>query len=164
MFRTVAMRDTPQIAAIYNHYVLSSVANFEVDTLSNEEMAQRIRDILREGPYFVYTDNEDNVLGYCYAHLWKRRQAYFKTYETTIYLHPEHIHKGIGTMLLRNLIEACRQLDIHVLIACITAENFESIHLHEKFGFEKVSFFTEVGYKFGRFLNVVDYELIINKD
>lgn len=69
--------------------------------------------------------------------------------------------RGIGRQLMERLIEECRAGGYHALIACITEGNEASYSLHEKLGFRKVSHFEKVGLKFGRWLDVVDYELII---
>ena len=74
---------------------------------------------------------------------------------------PSHTGKGIGKELMLHLIEECRRYGLHALIACITEGNEASYALHEKLGFEKVSYFREVGRKFGKWLGIVDYELIL---
>lgn len=95
---------------------------------------ERITQISANFPYFVYEiDNE--VVGYCYAHLWKERAAYRYTLETTVYLSTKHIGKGIGRLLMQRLIEKCRESGYHALIACITKGNETSYALHAKLGF-----------------------------
>ena len=126
MIRNVSLRDAKAIVDIYNEYVVNSVATFETEPLRVEEMEGRIAGISASYPYLVYVD-QDEVVGYCYAHTWKEKAAYKYTLETTVYLSPRYKGKGIG-----------RQL-----------------------GFRKVSHFEKVGLKFGRWLDVVDYELII---
>ena len=146
-------------AAINNHYVMHSDASFDTEPTDGETMRQRIAAIAAACPYFV-CEEEGEVVGYCFAHPWKARPAYGLTLETTVYLAPGHTGKGIGRALMLQLIEACRR-GIHVLIACITGGNRPSIALHEALGFQAVSHFREVGRKFGRWLDVVDYELIL---
>jgi len=102
------------------------------------------------------------VAGYCYAHGWKTKAAYRYTLETTVYLSPDYFGRGIGKRLMRELIEACRRNGYRALIACITAGNEASIALHTGLGFKQVSHFEQVGRKFGRWLDVVDYELLLN--
>ncbi|MCD7713562.1 MAG: N-acetyltransferase family protein [Prevotella sp.] len=164
MIRDVAPQDIPQITAIYNYYVLHTVVSFETAAVSEEEMARRMLVARQRGCASVCVDEEDNVTGYCCVHPWKERAAYCRVCETTIYVHPDRLRQGIGRLLLAHLIDCCRQTDIHALIACITANNLPSIHLHEQFGFVRASLFREVGVKKGMLLDVVDYELIINSD
>lgn len=156
--REVTMADAAAITAIYNKYITESVVTFETAALSEEEMRKRISELSARGPYYVY-EEAGRVEGYCYAHLWKEREAYLHTYETTIYLAQGMQRKGIGTQLLTCLIAECRKRGVHALIACLTEGNAASAALHQKLGFRQVSQFSEVGYKQGRWLGVTDYEL-----
>ncbi len=160
MIRNVYPSDAQSITQIYNEYILHSTISFETKALTCEEMKQRITDIAPTYPYYVYEENGE-IAGYCYAHPWKERAAYQNTLETTIYISPAHARKGIGRLLMRTLIAECRNRGFHALIACITADNEPSRLLHAKLGFKQVSLFKEVGMKFGKWLDVVDYELIL---
>lgn len=160
--RPAEARDVAAVTAIYNHYVLHDTATFETEAVSVDEMHRRIADISSHHPYFVCEVEEldgRKVVGYCYAHEWKPRAAYRHTLETTVYLAPAYCGRGIGRLLMEKLIDACRQSDCHALIACITGGNTASEVLHRKFGFKQVSHFEQVGRKFDRWLDVVDYEL-----
>ena len=160
MIRNVSLRDAKAIVDIYNEYVVNSVATFETEPLRVEEMEGRIAGISASYPYLVYVD-QDEVVGYCYAHTWKERSAYRYTLETTVYFSPGHTGKGIGMLLMKKLIGACRESGYRVLIACITEGNEASNILHEKLGFKQVSHFKKVGLKFDRWLDVADYELLL---
>lgn len=162
MIRTVTPTDAEAIVAIYNEYIIGSTATFETVPLGVEAMRERIASLMAQGSYLVY-ESEGEVVAYCYAHPWKERAAFCHTWETTVYVHPSFQGKGIGRMLMDELIAHCRQAGCHALIACITAENEGSRRMHERLGFHQVSLFKEVGYKFGRWLDVADYELIIPK-
>lgn len=158
MIRQIEEKDVEVITDIYNNYIVDTVVTFEVDPITKTEMSRRVADISSCYPYFVYEENGE-VAGYCYAHPWKVREAYKNTLETTVYVSPKYIRKGIGNLLMRKLIDVCKGDGYKVLIACITEENKPSIFLHEALGFKKVSHFEKVGMKFGRELDVVDYEL-----
>ena len=160
MIRLAKISDAPAIARIYNYYVKETTVTFEYAPLTNNEMADRINSISASYPYFVYEEN-DCILGYCYAHPWKERAAYAQTYEISIYLAKEATGQGIGSKLLKRLVDECRKINCHALIACITAENAGSIRFHLRHGFKQVSSFKEVGFKFNRYLDVNDYELLI---
>ena len=161
MIRQVKAEDAAQIASIYNHYINETTVTFENEALSYREMKDRINAISTSCPYFVYEEN-GAILGYCYAHPWKERAAYAKTYEISIYLDKNATGKNIGTKLIQKLIEECKKINCHALIACITAENEGSIRFHLRHGFKQVSSFKEVGYKFNRYLDVNDYELLFH--
>lgn len=160
MIRRVELQDAKAITTIYNEYVEHSVATFETEPLREEDMRNRIAGIAAHFPYFVY-EEEGKVTGYCYAHLWKERAAYRHTLETTVYLASGHEGKGIGKALMERLIEECRRDGYHALIACVTEGNAVSDALHLRLGFKQVSHFEKVGLKFGRWLDVVDYELLL---
>lgn len=161
IIRPAKISDAPNIAEIYNHYIENDTSTFETSVLSVRQTADRIAAVAARHPYFVY-ENGGLVWGFCYAHPWKERAAYAATWEDSVYVHPHRRGEGIGGALLARLLEACRtQEECRVLIACITADNIPSIHLHKKFGFEKASHFREVGIKFGRTLDIEDYELIL---
>ena len=153
-------RDAREITEIYRWYVENTTATFELVPLSEEEMLLRIEDIASGFPYYVWEEG-GNILGYCYAHRWKSFPAYDITLETTIYLRPEAKGRGIGHLLMKRLIDECRVAGYISLIACITAENTESCRFHESLGFLPVSRFRNVGKKFGRLLDVADYQKVI---
>ena len=89
MIRAVTLQDTSAITAIYNEYIAHSTSTFDIEPVSEEEIQKRISEISARYPYFVYeTDGE--IVGYCYAHPWKEREAYNRTLETTVYLSPAH--------------------------------------------------------------------------
>jgi len=156
--RPVKTQDAEAIADIYNEYIRHSTATFETTPLTAAEMCQRITQVASVYPYFVY-EEEGRVEGYCYAHLWRPRAAYCHTLETSIYLAPAQVGRGIGTRLMRTLIKACEEAGYHALIACITRENQSSCAFHRRLGFQRVSRFEEVGRKFNRWLDIEDYEL-----
>ena len=158
--RKVERMDAAAITAIYNHYVLHSVATFDTDPVSESAMWEKVSQIAAKYPCWV-EEEAGEVIGYCYAHPWKEKAAYQTTLETTIYLSPEYTGKSIGRRMMEHLIADCRERGFHALVACITADNVGSCHLHEQLGFRKASHFEQVGQKFHRWLDVVDYELML---
>ena len=160
MIRKVRLQDTKEITDIYNEYVLHSVATFETEPLHEKEMQRRISQISSVYPYLIY-ELDNKIAGYCYAHAWKERDAYKYTLETTVYLAPRYTGRGIGKQLMQRLIEECRKRGYRALVACITEGNEASNSLHRKLGFRQVSHFEKVGLKFNRWLDVLDYELLL---
>ena len=160
MIRKVKPDDAHDIAAIYNYYIENSTITFETSPVSTEEMANRIADISEKYPYYVYEES-GKVVGYCYASSWKKKAAYSKTVESTIYITKDFQGKGFGNTLMNKLINELREKSFHAIIACITIPNPTSVKLHEELGFRQVSDFMEVGYKFGRWLDVGDWELLL---
>ena len=160
MIRYVTQRDVKRITEIYNDYIINTTISFEVKPLTEDEMRNRIESVLAHGPFLVW-EEDGEIAGYCYAHPWKERAAYHNTLETTVYLAPQYFRRGIGSQLMRELINQCRVNNIKVLIACITANNEASIKMHEALGFKQVSYFSQVGEKFGQSLDVIDMQLIL---
>lgn len=160
MIRPVQLIDAAPIAGIYNHYIAQTTVTFETAPVTVREMENRILAICKEYPYFVI-ETKGEITGYCYAHRWKEKEAYRHTAETTVYIKPDRVKEGNGERLMLHLIEACRNRKLHKLIACITYPNIPSMQLHEKLGFRQVSHFHEVGCKFGKWLDVCDYELTL---
>ncbi len=160
MIRQVTLEDAASIAAIYNPFVTDTCVTFETEPVSVEEMRNRIQQLSKSYPYLVY-EEEGEVLGYCYLHPWKPRAAYRCTWEVTIYLSPRAQGKGVGRQMLNRLFAVARERGVHALIACITQGNEHSISFHQQMGFKQVSHFEKVGYKFGRMLDVFDFELLL---
>lgn len=161
MIRTATSDDSKAIRDIYNHYVLHSLATFETEPVSAEEMEQRVARVVTEFqlPWFVFVSN-DKVVGYAYATQWKQRAAYEKTVETTIYLHPEEFGKGVGRQLYSALLEDLKSSGYHAILGGIALPNKASIVLHERLGFVKVGQLKEVGYKFDRWVDVGYWQLV----
>lgn len=160
MIRKVTPEDVPFITALYNEYVLHTTVSFETEALTLEQMARRVEQISARFPYYIY-EEDGEPLGYACIHPWKERAAYCKTLETTVYLVPGARRHGIGRQLVGRLIDDARAMGYHALIACITAENADSVAFHRRMGFKQVSLFEKVGVKFGRILDVVDYEYVL---
>ncbi len=152
--------DAGAISEIYNHYITETAITFENDPIDAGLMRERIERIAARFPYLVY-EQGGKVLGYCYAATWRNRTAYDRTVETTIYLHKNWQNKGIGHRLYQDLVGRLRDAGFHAAVASITLPNTQSVALHEKFGFRKVAHFTEVGYKFDKWLDVGFWELIL---
>ncbi|MEX0964946.1 MAG: N-acetyltransferase family protein [Pseudohongiellaceae bacterium] len=150
--------DAAAIAAIYNWYIENSSCTFEEQLLSGAEMGLRIAAADADMPWFVL--EIDGVLrGYAYATIWKARVAYNKSREVTVYLHKDVTGSGHGRRLYQRLIDELKNKPIHSLIAGIALPNAGSVALHERLGFEKVGQFTEVGYKFGKYVDVGYWQL-----
>lgn len=157
--RDVKSLDSDEIAAIYNPYILNTVITFEEIPVTPEGIRSRIDGVKALAlPYLVMEQNR-RVIGYAYANQWRSRAAYRHTVETSIYLDQAFAGKGLGTILYKELLERLRRIDIHVVLGGITLPNPVSVGLHEKLGFKKVARFPEVGFKFGRWLDVGFWEL-----
>jgi L-amino acid N-acyltransferase YncA len=158
MIRDCTDADVPRVTAIYNHYIRETVVTFEEQPIEAPEMARRVAEVRKRFPWLVI-EHEGAVAGYAYASLWKARSAYRFSVESTIYLAPEACGRGLGAPLYRTLLEALPRCDVHRVLGCIALPNDASVALHEKLGFKKIGVFDEVGWKFGRWVDVGYWEL-----
>jgi L-amino acid N-acyltransferase YncA len=158
MIRKAAIKDAKAICQIYNYYVENTIVTFEEVPVAVEEMEQRIRDVSQEFPWIVF-EEDGRIEGYAYAGKWKDRYSYRFTLEATVYLRSDTTERGIGSRLYEHLLNEIRQTDCHAVMGVISLPNDKSCRLHEKFGFEKVAHYSEVGFKFGKWIDVVAWEL-----
>jgi phosphinothricin acetyltransferase len=153
--------DAAAMARIYNHYVSHSVVTFEETPVSAAEMAVRLAEIdSLELPWLV-AEAPGGVQGYAYAGRWKNRCAYRHSVEVTVYVEPAALGRGLGTQLYAALFAVLRQSEVHFAIGGIALPNDASVALHEKFGMRKVAHFSEVGCKFGRWIDVGYWQLLL---
>jgi L-amino acid N-acyltransferase YncA len=154
--------DAERICSIYNHYIATTTISFEEEPVTSNDISQRIADVTAANlPYLVLVEN-DQLIGYAYATKWRVRAAYRHSVESSVYLDPDHAGKGAGTMLYEALLAELRQRGLHLVIAGIAQPNEASVRLHERLGFIKVAHFSEVGMKFGCWIDVGYWQLKLN--
>ncbi len=159
--RDAASDDAASIAAIYNEHVRGTIVTFELEEVDAAEMARRIDEVQSRGlPWLVACDGEV-VVGYAYAGPWKARAAYARTVETSIYLAGAAWGRGLGKRLYAALVERLRAAGMHALIGGVSLPNPASVRLHEALGFEYVGSFREVGWKFGRWIDVGYWQRVL---
>jgi phosphinothricin acetyltransferase len=160
--RSVTHTDTPVLTEIYNHYVATSIVTFEEQPVTTEEFAARVDAILQEGLPWVVAEVDSSVVGYAYASPWKRRSAYRHSVESTVYVAPTFTGQGLGLALYEALIERLRAHGkIRAVIGGVALPNDASVRLHEKLGMKKVAHFQEVGFKFGKWIDVAYWQRLL---
>jgi phosphinothricin acetyltransferase len=154
--RPATPADIPGITRIYAQAVGEGTASFELDPPDEAEMMRRMRALLDGGfPYIVAADGAA-IAGYAYAGPYRLRPAYRFTVEDSIYLAPQAQRRGIGRLLLAELITLCEQRGYRQMLAVIgDSANAGSIALHRAAGFTMTGTFENVGFKFGRWLDSV---------
>lgn len=161
MIRNVQLSDAKRIAEIYNPYITDTIVTFEEVPVSEQDIAERIKQITAKNfPYIVYEDN-GVVVGYAYLSNWRSRPAYNITLETSIYIDEKAQAKGLGSILYAELINRARELNLHSLIGVISLPNPISQKLHKKFNFKLIGNFKESGLKFGKFIDVEFWQLFL---
>ena len=158
--RQVRPEDSAQIAEIYNFYIENSHATFETEAIDAGEMEKRMNESLAENYPCLVCEETDEIAGYAYGRKFRPRPAYLHTIEVSVYVKNGKEGKGIGGRLCERLFSEIINRNFHAIIAGIALPNDASVKLHEKFGFQKVAHFREVGFKFGRWIDVGYWELI----
>ena len=158
--RTATPRDAETLASIYNHYVRETIVTFEEEPVSPETFSRRIEDVLASSFPWLVAIEEGSAVGSAYATPWKPRSGYRFSVEVTVYVAPGCAGRGIGSALYRELFSVLEARGVHAAIGGIALPNDASIALHEKFGMRKVAHFEQVGFKFGRWIDVGYWERV----
>jgi L-amino acid N-acyltransferase YncA len=156
LIRPSTPADLPAITAIYGHAVLHGTGTFELDPPDGAEMASRRDDVLDKGLPWLVAQAGDQVLGYAYANHFRPRKAYRFCLEDSIYLHADARGRGVGRLLLAELVGRCEAAGARQMLAVIgDADNAGSIRVHAALGFEHTGVLKASGWKFDRWLDVV---------
>lgn len=169
--RQASPRDAEALIGIYAPYVTGTAITFEYEAPSADEFSRRIERTLERYPYLVAQDGQGAPLGYAYAGPFKSRPAYDWSVETSIYVAREARRRGIGSALHEALRRELAAIGIEDMCACITALPIgaapdphltsASIAFHSRLGYQLVGRFEQVGYKFGRWYDMVWMQLAI---
>jgi L-amino acid N-acyltransferase YncA len=152
--RPATEADLPAINAIYNHYVLHSTCTYQTEPSTAEERLEWFRQHGEKHPVIV-AEEDGQVVGWGSLSRFHPRAAYGHSVEDSVYLHHEWQRRGLGGILLGELVRLAKELGHHTVLGGIDADQAASVALHTKFGFVKVSHLKEVGYKQDRWLDVI---------
>jgi phosphinothricin acetyltransferase len=145
--------DVPAILDIYNDAILNTVATFDTESQTLEEKLAWFRETTH--PYVVLVAERDGeVVGWASLRRFRQKEAYRYTAENSVYVREDCHREGVGTALMRRLVEVGAANGFHAIIAGIAGDNPASVRLHERLGFEAVGTEREVGYKFERWVDV----------
>lgn len=156
VIRPAAAGDLEAVAAIFSHYVASSVITFELTPPTTQYWHRTRDDLASRGLPFVVCECHGQVVGYAYATPWRAKPAYRHTVESTIYLAPDHTGRGLGRLLLRVLQHRCALAGVEQMIAVIAdSGNPASIALHRACGFTDAGRLRNVGRKHGHLIDTL---------
>jgi phosphinothricin acetyltransferase len=148
--------DLAAVTRIYRDAVLNGTGTFELEAPDEAEMGRRRADVLGKGLPWLVAERGGHVLGYAYANLFRPRPAYRFCLEDSIYLAPEARGRGVGRLLLAELVARCEAAGARQMLAVIgDSANAGSIGVHRALGFEHTGVLRAAGWKFGRWLDVV---------
>ncbi|CAM4419647.1 GNAT family N-acetyltransferase [Flavobacterium terrigena] len=155
IIRNYNPEDCSSILEIINDQILNGVALYDYQQRSLVQQLAIFDDKLKKDFPIIVAEINNEVIGFGYYSEFRFREAYKFTVEHSVYANKNYIGKGIGNLLLTELITLAKDQGLHTMIGVIDSENESSIAFHEKFGFEKAGFLKETGYKFDRWLHSV---------
>lgn len=158
--RIAIVSDAEAINGIYNHYVRTSTATFQVEDETASERAEDLRTRPNNQPITVL-EKEGEIVAWGALSPFRSRCAYRGTIELTVYVRHDCHRNGYGRVIVRDLIERARTLGYHTILAVSCTESMASIALLKSLGFEAAGVLREVGCKFGRSLDVVYLQLML---
>ena len=161
IIRKYKTEDCPAILEIINDQILNGVALYDYQPRTLAQQIAILEDKLQKGFPVIVAELDNEVVGFGFYSEFRFREAYKFTVEHSLYANKNYIGKGIGNLLLTELIALAKQQGLHTMIGVIDSENENSITFHEKFGFEKAGFLKETGYKFDRWLHSVFMQKIL---
>ena len=159
--RPYQTEDTQSILEIINHNILHSTSLYDYNIRSYEQQKAILEEKISKNFPVIVAELGGEVVGFGMYSEFRLREAYKFTVEHSVYVNKNFQGKGIGKLLLQELIHLAQKQKLHTMIAVIDSENQNSVEFHKKFGFETIGVFKECGYKFDRWLNTVFMQLIL---
>ncbi|MFB6469589.1 GNAT family N-acetyltransferase [Cytobacillus sp. Hz8] len=158
--REATIEDLPGMLEIYNDAIIHLTATFDLEEQTLEQRKVWFEEHGGMHPLIVAEINQE-IAGYCCLSPYNQKSAYAKTLELSVYLSNKHKGKGLGTVLMKEIITKAKELGHHTIISLITSGNEASVKIHEKLGFSYVGTIKEVGYKFNQWHDVAYYQLML---
>jgi L-amino acid N-acyltransferase YncA len=149
--------DVEAMLTIYRHHIRRGIEDSVDDsgTPEPDDLRDRRKNLRNTRlPHLVATCGGE-VVGYAYVVLFRKRPAYRYTVKHSIYVHREHLGRGVGRQLLQELIDTCAAAGFRQIIGYIDADNTASLAIHDKFGFQRVGRLPGVAYRYGRWADTV---------
>jgi L-amino acid N-acyltransferase YncA len=153
--RDAVEQDIPAVLAIYNEVIATSTAVYIDQPATLEERRAWWRARTDAGYPVLVAEDDSGVAGFASFGDFRPRPGYRYTVEHSVYVRADSRGRGIGQVLMTTLLNRATALGKHLMVGGVDAENAESLRFHERLGFERVAHFKEVGYKFGRWLDLV---------
>ena len=160
IIRDAAISDVEDLARIYNWAVANTTASFDINRQTIENRLEWFGHYGGRYPLIV-AELDGKVAGYSSLSKFREKEGYAGTVEISVYIDPDYHGKGIGKKLMEEIVDRGRKLGHHVIVACITAGNDISVKMHEKMGFEFCGNMKQVGYKFGKWQDILFYQLTL---
>jgi L-amino acid N-acyltransferase YncA len=161
--RPAVFTDLDTILEIINHQILNSTSIYDYEPRDFETHKLWFEDKMAHDLPVIVAETENGTIGYATYGTFRHKIGYRFTVEHSVYVADEFLGKGVGKLLLAELIQLAKKQKYHTMIGVIDSENKGSIAFHQKYGFETVGVIKESGYKFDRWLSSVFMQLILDK-
>jgi len=155
--------DVEAMLSIYRRHIRRGVEDSVDDsgTPEPDDLRDRRKNLRSHRlPHLVATCGGE-VIGYAYVVQFRKRPAYRFSVKHSIYIHHEHVGRGVGRLLMQDLIDACAAQGFRQMIGYIDADNVASLKLHERFGFAKVAHLPAVAWRHGRWSDSVMMQRVL---
>lgn len=162
LIREAEERDLPAVLAIHNHEILTGTALWSREPVELENRQTYLASLRAKSYPFLVADRDGRLAGYASFGDFRPHGGYDRTVEHSVYVHPDHRQRGVAACLLPRLIDAARVLGKHAMVGGIAAGNEGSLRLHRRFGFVETGRLPQVGYKFGRYLDLIFMQLLLS--
>ena len=162
LIRFATDEDRAAMQEIFNREVERSTASWQWAPLSNEDWGQWFEEHTRDHHVLLVAEVGGRVVGFAGYGAFRTKDGYISTVEDSVFLEEDHRGKGLGTRLLTRLLAEARARGVHSMVAAVTSENQASIHLHTSLGFRQAGYLPQVGHKFGRWLDLVLLQAILD--
>ncbi len=162
VIRYATEADQPRMQQIFNQEVEYSTASWEWSPLSNQDWNDWFDAHTRDHHVLLVAEVDSEVAGFAGYGAFRTKAGYASTVEDSIFIEERHRGRGLGRRLLAQLVGEARLRGVHAMVAAVTGENTSSIRLHRALGFAEVGRLPEVGHKFGRWLDLVLLQIILD--
>lgn len=161
ILRQAKHADLGEILEIINHEIINSTINYEFMPKSLAEQTEWFDQKTKAGFPILVAIIQGKVAGFATYGTFRPKPGYRFTVEHSVYLGEKFRGKGIGTLLLKELIQLAKEAGMHTMVGGIDSSNLGSYQFHERLGFKEVARFREIGNKFDRWLDIIFMQLIL---
>ena len=162
LFKEANLEDLYFVLDLYNYYLSNTTSIFDHEKITLEELQARLSFTNKKyGTFLVWDETGKDLIGFCFLTQFRKKPAYDKTAGIGLYLKPENTGKKLGPLIVRFLEEYAKENQIEVIVATISGENINSARLFEKMGYERCAHYKKIATKFGRRLDLIEYEKIL---
>ena len=161
MIRAAEEADITRMTEIYNWAVANTTASFDINPQTVEQRKEWLSHYYKKRHPLVVCELDGVVAGYACLSEFRSKEGFKDTCELSVYMDPRYQNRGIGRKLMGQILELGKSRGFHTVVSVITSDNEVSIKMHEKFGFVLYGELKEVGFKFGKYLDCLFYQLFL---